>query len=62
MSPMWSSMAVSAATDAWMPGKGRADESMLDAAAIAECYLALHRQTSTAWSHEIDLRPRLEAF
>ena len=33
---------------------------MLDASAIAESYLALHRQTATAWSHEIDLRPRLE--
>ena len=35
---------------------------MLDAAAIAESYLALYRQKSTAWSHEIDLRPRLESF
>jgi NAD(P)-dependent dehydrogenase (short-subunit alcohol dehydrogenase family) len=39
-----------------------ADESMLDATAIAESYLALHRQRPTAWSHEIDLRPRLEVF
>jgi NAD(P)-dependent dehydrogenase (short-subunit alcohol dehydrogenase family) len=38
------------------------DHSMLGAAAIAECYLALHRQEPTAWTHEIDLRPRLEAF
>lgn len=41
---------------------GTDDESVLDATAIAESYLALHRQKSTAWSHEIDLRPRLEAF
>jgi NAD(P)-dependent dehydrogenase (short-subunit alcohol dehydrogenase family) len=40
----------------------RVDYSKLDAAAIAESYLALHRQKPTSWSHEIDLRPRLERF
>jgi len=48
-------------SDAHRPEAGR-EESVLDAAAIAESYLALHRQKSTAWSHEIDLRPRLESF
>jgi NAD(P)-dependent dehydrogenase (short-subunit alcohol dehydrogenase family) len=43
-------------------GEAESGETMLDADAIAEAYLALHRQRPTAWSHEIDLRPRLENF
>ena len=38
------------------------DESRLDADAISETYLALHRQPRSAWTHEIDLRPWVERF
>lgn len=43
-------------------GEAATDDSMLAASAVAESYLALHRQPPTAWSHEIDLRPRHENF
>ena len=30
--------------------------------AIAQNYLALHRQPRSAWTHEMDLRPWVEKF
>jgi hypothetical protein len=30
--------------------------------AIADAYLALHRQPASAWTHELDLRPFKEPF
>lgn len=35
---------------------------MMDAAAIAEAYLALHRQPRSVWTQELDLRPATETF
>jgi NAD(P)-dependent dehydrogenase (short-subunit alcohol dehydrogenase family) len=35
---------------------------LLDPAAIADTYLALHRQHRSAWSQEVDLRPWVEKF
>jgi len=40
----------------------RGPDSLLDPDAIAEAYLALHRQRRSAWTHEIDLRPWSEKF
>jgi len=37
-------------------------ESRLDPAAIADDYLALHRQPRSAWTLELDLRPWVEQF
>ena len=37
-------------------------ESMLDPAAIAETYLAIHRQPRSAWTWEVELRPWVETF
>ncbi len=37
-------------------------DALLDPDAIAETYLALHRQHRTAWSHEVDLRPAVERW
>jgi NAD(P)-dependent dehydrogenase (short-subunit alcohol dehydrogenase family) len=37
-------------------------ESLLQPAAIAETYYQLHRQTRSAWTHELDLRPSSEKF
>ena len=37
-------------------------DALLDPDAIAETYLALHRQHRTAWSHELDLRPAVERW
>jgi NAD(P)-dependent dehydrogenase (short-subunit alcohol dehydrogenase family) len=37
-------------------------DQMLDPAAIAEAYLALHRQPRSAWTWEIELRPWTETF
>jgi NAD(P)-dependent dehydrogenase (short-subunit alcohol dehydrogenase family) len=42
--------------------EGRAPDSRLAPDAIAEAYLALHRQQRSAWSQEIDLRPWVERF
>lgn len=39
-----------------------AASSKLAPAAIAEVYLGLHRQSRSAWTHEIDLRPMSERF
>ncbi|MBN36322.1 MAG: short-chain dehydrogenase [Rhodospirillaceae bacterium] len=37
-------------------------DSLLDPDAIAETYLAIHRQHHTAWTHEVDLRPAIERW
>lgn len=37
-------------------------DGLLDPSAIADAYLALHRQQRSAWSHEVDLRPWCEKF
>lgn len=34
----------------------------LKPAAIADTYWALHEQDSTAWTHELDLRPAIEKW
>ena len=44
------------------PGGGKGDETRLDATAIAENYLAIHRQPKSAWTLELDLRPWVEKF
>jgi NAD(P)-dependent dehydrogenase (short-subunit alcohol dehydrogenase family) len=41
---------------------GRDASMLLSPTAIAESYYALHAQDSSAWSHEIDLRPSAEKF
>jgi NAD(P)-dependent dehydrogenase (short-subunit alcohol dehydrogenase family) len=38
------------------------DDKWLSPQAIAETYLATHRQPRSAWSHEVDLRPWVETF
>lgn len=38
------------------------EDKWLSPQAIAETYLATHRQPRNAWSHEIDLRPWVETF
>ena len=43
-----------------IPEKGI--DALLDPDAIAETYLAIHRQHHTAWTHEVDLRPALERW
>ena len=40
----------------------RGPDSLLEPTAIADAYLALHRQPRTAWTHELDLRPWIEKF
>lgn len=40
----------------------RGPDSLLEPNAIAEAYLALHRQHRSAWTHELDLRPWVEKF
>lgn len=40
----------------------RAEDALLDPAAIAEAYVFLHKQKRSAWSHEIDLRPWKEKW
>ena len=42
--------------------KERGPDSLLDPAAIAAQYVALHRQPRTAWTLELDLRPWREKF
>jgi NAD(P)-dependent dehydrogenase (short-subunit alcohol dehydrogenase family) len=47
------------------PGRRTAErgaDAVLDPDAIAETYYQLHRQPSSAWTLELDLRPRLEKF
>jgi len=44
-------------------GRAGANEAgKLDPDAIAEAYLQIHRQPSSAWAHEVDLRPSVERF
>ena len=38
------------------------DGAFLKPAAIAETYWALHEQDSSAWTHEMDLRPAIEKW
>jgi NAD(P)-dependent dehydrogenase (short-subunit alcohol dehydrogenase family) len=40
----------------------RGPDGLLDPNAIAETYLALHRQPRNAWAWEIELRPWIETF
>jgi len=40
----------------------RGEDGMLSPDAIAETYLAVHRQHRSAWSFEVDLRPWAEKF
>ena len=40
----------------------RAAQTFLAPAAIAETYWQVHRQDSSAWSLEVDLRPHVESF
>ena len=40
----------------------RGPDGMLDPDAIAESYLAIHRQHRSAWTWEVELRPWVETF
>jgi len=40
----------------------KAQDGILDPAAIAENYWQLHRQPRSAWTHELDLRPWIEQW
>jgi len=40
----------------------RGEDGLLGIDAIAEAYWQIHRQTRSAWTHEIDLRPFKETF
>lgn len=42
--------------------KRKGPDGALKPDAIAAAFLALHAQTSSAWTHELDLRPYKEAF
>ena len=41
---------------------GRGPDGLLDPDAIAETYLAIHRQHRSAWTWEVELRPWVETF
>lgn len=41
---------------------GRGPDAVLDPEAIADTYYQLHRQSRSAWSLEVDLRPWVERF
>jgi NAD(P)-dependent dehydrogenase (short-subunit alcohol dehydrogenase family) len=41
---------------------GWSPEKMLDPEAIADAYWAVHRQSPSAWTQELDLRPAIEKF
>jgi NAD(P)-dependent dehydrogenase (short-subunit alcohol dehydrogenase family) len=43
-------------------GEGRGPDGLLDPDAIAETYLAVHRQHRSAWTWEVELRPWVETF
>ena len=40
----------------------RANDAVLDPDAIAQNYVMLHKQTRTAWTHELDMRPWSEKW
>lgn len=40
----------------------KGEDGLLDPAAIADVFLALHKQPRSAWTHELDLRPFKETF
>lgn len=40
----------------------KGEDGLLEPDAIADVYWALHRQTRSAWTHELDLRPFKEPF
>jgi NAD(P)-dependent dehydrogenase (short-subunit alcohol dehydrogenase family) len=42
--------------------KQRGGDGLLSTDAIAETYWSIHRQSRTAWAHEVDLRPFKEPF
>ncbi|MCI0467575.1 MAG: SDR family NAD(P)-dependent oxidoreductase, partial [Beijerinckiaceae bacterium] len=42
--------------------RSKGENGLLSIEAIAEAYLALHRQPPSAWTHELDLRPFKEPF
>jgi NAD(P)-dependent dehydrogenase (short-subunit alcohol dehydrogenase family) len=42
--------------------KQRGEDGPLSTDAIAETYWSIHRQSRTAWAHEVDLRPFKEPF
>jgi NAD(P)-dependent dehydrogenase (short-subunit alcohol dehydrogenase family) len=42
--------------------RSKGDNGLLSVDAIADAYLALHRQLLSAWTHELDLRPFKEPF
>jgi hypothetical protein len=48
--------------DGMIAEENSSSESLLQPAAIAETYYQLHRQTRSAWTHELDLRPSSEKF
>jgi NAD(P)-dependent dehydrogenase (short-subunit alcohol dehydrogenase family) len=48
--------------DGMIAEESSSSESLLQPAAIAETYYQLHRQTRSAWTHELDLRPSSEKF
>ena len=42
--------------------RSKGKDGLLEPDAIADAYWALHRQSKTAWTHELDLRPFNEPF
>jgi NAD(P)-dependent dehydrogenase (short-subunit alcohol dehydrogenase family) len=40
----------------------KAEDGIVDPEAIAEAYCNLHRQSRSAWTHELDLRPWMEKW
>jgi NAD(P)-dependent dehydrogenase (short-subunit alcohol dehydrogenase family) len=48
--------------DGMIAHENASSEELLQPAAIAETYFQLHRQTRSAWTHELDLRPSSEKF
>ena len=42
--------------------RSKGENGLLSVEAIAEAYLALHRQPASAWTHELDLRPFKDPF
>ena len=42
--------------------RSKGEDGLIEPDAIADAYWALHRQSKTAWTHELDLRPFKEPF